>query len=187
MVAVQRLAAFQTEQCSSHAAFLVGRAGQLPCCFSSGQCSFSCLFGATGTLAVPGGWTSPPLCELRTIFPTTYSVTGFSASTVFARLDRIVSRHILSGSRTSNSCSAALTCVFVLREEFAFLFQTFSRSDPPGKAPLTRGRYVFQKKGKKKEKKFVKVRNFPDFGFSLIFHCPWITEHLRFEKTSKIS
>ena len=35
---------------------------------------------------------------------------------------------------------------FVLREEFAFLFQTFSRSDPPGKAPLTRGRYVFKKK-----------------------------------------
>ena len=34
----------------------------------------------------------------------------------------------------------------VLREEFASLFQTFSRSDPPGKAPLTRGRYVFQKK-----------------------------------------
>ena len=32
---------------------------------------------------------------------------------------------------------------FVLREEFASLFQTFSRSDPPGKAPLTRGRYVF--------------------------------------------
>ena len=45
-------------------------------------------------------------------------------------MDRIVSRHILSGSLTSNSCSAALTCVFVLREEFAFLFQTFSRSDP---------------------------------------------------------
>ena len=35
--------------------------------FSSGQCSFSCLFGATGQLAVPGGWTSPPLCELRTV------------------------------------------------------------------------------------------------------------------------
>ena len=63
---VQRPAASQSGQCSSHAAFLVGRAGQLPCCFSSGQCSFSCLFGATGTLAVPGGWTSPPHCELRT-------------------------------------------------------------------------------------------------------------------------
>ena len=59
-----------------------------------------------------------------------YSVTGFTESTVFAHLDRIVSRHILSGSLIGNSCSAALTCVFVLREEFAFLFQTFSRSAP---------------------------------------------------------
>merc|ERR1712159_744153 len=86
-----------------------------------------------------------------------YSVTGFSESPVFAHLDRIVSRHILSGSLTSNSCSAAPTCVFVLREEFAFLFQTFPRSDPPGKAPLTRGRYVFSREkregGKKKKKK----------------------------------
>ena len=41
----------------------------------------------------------------------------------------------------------------MLREEFAFLFQTFSRSDLPGKAPLTRGRYVFQKKKKKEEGK----------------------------------
>ena len=44
---------------------------------------------------------------------------------------------------------------FVLREEFAFLFQTFSRSDPPGKAPLTRGRYVFKKKRKEKGEKMV--------------------------------
>ena len=45
----------------------------------------------------------------------------------------------------------------MLREEIAFLFQTFSRSDPPGKAALTRGRYVFQKKKKKKEKKRKKI------------------------------
>ena len=30
--------------------------------------------------------------------------------------------------------------------------RSFSRSDPPGKAPLTRGRYVL-KKGKKRKKK----------------------------------
>ena len=42
---------------------------------------------------------------------------------------------------------------FVLREEFAFLFQTFSRNDPPGKAPPSRGRSVFLKKGKRKRKK----------------------------------
>ena len=36
-----------------------------------------------------------------------------------------------------------LNVPFVLREEFASLFQTFSRNDPPGKAPPSRGRYVF--------------------------------------------
>ena len=41
---------------------------------------------------------------------------------------------------------------FVLREEFAFLFQTFSRSDPPGKAPLTRGCYVLKKEKEKRKK-----------------------------------
>ena len=40
---------------------------------------------------------------------------------------------------------------FVLREEFAFLFQTFSRNDPPGKAPPSRGRSVLKKKGRTKE------------------------------------
>ena len=29
---------------------------------------------------------------------------------------------------------------FVLREEFAFMFETFSGNDPPGKAPPSRGR-----------------------------------------------
>merc|ERR1712078_377040 len=84
-----------------------------------------------------------------------YSVTGFLESTGFALLDRIVSRHILSGSLTSNSCSAARTCVFVLRDEFAFSFQSFSRSDPPGKAALARGRYVFQKREKKGKDFFI--------------------------------
>ena len=41
-----------------------------------------------------------------------------------------------------------LLVFFVRREEFAFLFQTFSRSGPPGKAPLTRGRDVFKKRKK---------------------------------------
>ena len=37
--------------------------------------------------------------------------------------------------------------------DFLLKIKTFSRSDPPGKAPLTRGRYVFQKGGEKREKK----------------------------------
>ena len=39
---------------------------------------------------------------------------------------------------------------FVLREEFAFLFQTFSRNDLPGEAPLSRGRSVFKKNVREK-------------------------------------
>ena len=34
---------------------------------------------------------------------------------------------------------------FVLREKFVLMFQTFSRNDPPGKAPPSRGRSVFKK------------------------------------------
>ena len=45
--------------------------------------------------------------------------------------------------------AALLLFVFsVLREEFASLFQTFSRNDLPGEAALARGRYVFLKKEK---------------------------------------
>merc|ERR1711965_636815 len=65
-------------------------------------------------------------------------------SFVFRRND------ILSGRLSSNSCSAALICVFCATRRIRFLFQTFSRSDPPGKAPLTRGRYVFKKEKKGK-------------------------------------
>ena len=42
---------------------------------------------------------------------------------------------------------------FWLREEFVSLFQTFSRNDLPGEAALARGRYVFQKKKRKKRGK----------------------------------
>ena len=90
-------------------------------------------------------------CWLKVITYRYIQTPVFSESTVFARLDRIVSLSILSSRLSSNSCSAALICVFVLREEFGFLFQTFSRSDPPGKALLTRRRYVFKKREKEKE------------------------------------
>ena len=81
--------------------------------------------------------------------------------TVFAHLDRLVSRHILSGSLTGNSCSAALTCVFVLREEFAFLFQTFSRSDPLRQ----------KKKKRKKEKEKNTVRRSISLQAFSLFGC----------------
>jgi hypothetical protein len=47
--------------------------------------------------------------------------------------------------------------IFVLREEFAFImYQTFSRNDPPGKAPPSRGRSV-----SKREKRGEKKKGFP--------------------------
>ena len=161
LVEVQRLAAFQSGQCSSHAAFLVGRAGQLPCCFSSGQCSFSCLFGATGTLAVPGGWTSPPLCELRTILQTdifrhrvfrVFGLCTLGPLCFFPHSVRQTFQQFLQ--RCFN------LCFLCYAKNSLLCFRLFSRSDPPGKAPLTRGRYISResfvrcaKKRKKRKRK----------------------------------
>ena len=52
---------------------------------------------------------------------------------------------------------------FWLREEFASLFQTFSRNDLPGEAALARGRFVFQKK-KRKKKIFAQIPQILNFG-----------------------
>ena len=41
---------------------------------------------------------------------------------------------------------------------YIFLFQTFSRNDLPGEAPLSRGRSVFKKKREEKKKKKKKKR-----------------------------
>ena len=49
---------------------------------------------------------------------------------------------------------------FVLREEVAFLFQTFSRNDLPGEAPPSRGRSVFKKRGKNVNVRCANVRRF---------------------------
>ena len=98
LVEVQRPAAFQSGQCSSHAAFLVGKAGQLPRCFSRGQCSFSLLFGATGHWAAPGGWTSLPLCELRTI-------SQLSVSSEYHNLERFAGCSVDARSTTYRTVS----------------------------------------------------------------------------------
>ena len=91
-----------------------------------------------------------PIVSYGQSYKQTYSDTGFSEPTVFAHLNRIVSLHILPADFPVILAAQLLFVFFVLREEFAFLFQTFSRSDPPGKAPLTRGRYVLKKEKKKK-------------------------------------
>ena len=142
------------------------RAVQLPRCFSCGQgraaplllfvraVQFFLPFRGNRPLAVPGGWTSPPHCELRTILLTAlFRYRSFSANDFFTQLSWFF--FLL------NFCSAEIYTTFLHKkgwdlfvhcEEFASLFQTFSRNDLPGEAALARGRYVFQKKKEKKKK-----------------------------------
>ena len=54
------------------------------------------------------------------IFRTFGERKGFSESSVFAHLDRIVSFHFLTGRLSSNSCSAALICVFCATRRIRF-------------------------------------------------------------------
>ena len=84
----------------------------------------------------------------------TYSDTGFSRANGLCTLGPHSFSPHSAGRLSSNSCSAALICVFVLREEFAFLFQTFSRSDPPGK-----------KRRRKKKKREKKKKNMAHYSF----------------------
>jgi len=76
--------------------------------------------------------------------PSAPALEGFQRSPIHEK--------ITSSKLYSNSCSAALfVCIcFMLREKFALLFQTFSRKDPPGKAPR-RGEAWLEKRKKKRE------------------------------------
>ena len=139
---------------------------QLFGCFSAGQGSaacellfvsavpFSLLFsGHTGLLGL-GGYASPPLVSYGQLV---FFVNGF----IWVQTDNEAigrTKHCFFNSRLTSVIvslghagstvilAAQLSFVnFVLREEFAFLFQTFSRNDLPGEAPPTRGRSVFFK------------------------------------------
>ena len=120
------------------------RAVQLPRCFSCGQGSaaFRSFSGQQASRRCQVGGRHLPTVSYGQSYKQTYSDTGFSRANGLCTLGPHSFSPHSAGRFSSNSCSAALICVFVLREEFAFLFQTFSRSDPPGKAPPTRGRYV---------------------------------------------
>ena len=142
---MQRPAAFQSGQCNSHAAFLVGRAGQLPRCFSHGQCrpAFRCFSRHQASRRCQVGGRHLPTVSYG---PFQTKLPFISEYTIFAHLDRLVSLHFVPGRRSSNSCSAAFICVSCATRRIRFLFQTFSRNDPPGQAPPTRGRSVLKKR-----------------------------------------
>ncbi len=95
-------------QGSSLAAFRQGSAAFLD--FSGQQVRCRCQVGGRHLPSVSYGQS----------YKQTYSDTGFSESSVFAHLDRIVSFHILSGRLSSNSCSAALICVFCATRRIRF-------------------------------------------------------------------
>ena len=75
---------------------------------------------------------------------------GFLSEQCFSN-SRTTSEIVTLGQAGSTVILAAqLSFVnFVLREEFVLMFQPFSRNDPPGKAPPSRGRSVSQKNEKK--------------------------------------
>ena len=95
-------------QGSSLAAFRQGRAAFLY--FSGQQARCRCQVGGRHLPSVSYGQ----------YYKQTYSDTGFSESSVYAHLDRIVSFHILSGRLSSNSCSAALICDFCATRRIRF-------------------------------------------------------------------
>ena len=158
---VQHLAGVLSGQCSSLAAFRLGRAVQLASCFSLVQCSFLCFLGAHR----PSGFRWVCVTSSRELRSTFFEfVNGF----IWVQTDNEAigrTKHCFFNSRLTSVIvslghagstvilAAQLSFVnFVLREEFAFLFQTFSRNDLPGEAPLSRGRSVFKKEKEKKGK-----------------------------------
>ena len=72
-------------------------------------------------------------------------------------LDRLVSLNFVPGRLSSNSCSAALICVSCATRRIRFLFQTFSRNDPPGRR-RRRGAVLSKKKQFRKNR--FKAQNF---------------------------
>ena len=118
------------------------RAVQLPRCFSCGQGSaaFRNFSGQQASRRCQVGGRHLPTVSYG---PFQTKLPFISEYTIFAHLDRLVSLHFVPGRRSSNSCSAAFICVSCATRRIRFLFQTFSRNDPPGQAPPTRGRSVF--------------------------------------------
>ena len=99
--------------CSSLAAFRQGSAAFLA--FSGQQARWRCQVGGRHLPTVSYGQS----------YKQTYSDTGFSRANGLCTLGPHSFSPHSAGRFSSNSCSAALICVFVLREEFAFCFRPF--------------------------------------------------------------
>ena len=99
---------------------------------------FSLLFSGHTGLPGLGGYASPPLVSYGQLV-----FSDFSVYSVFGTSRMFIEIVTLGQAGSTVILVAQLSMViFVLREKFAFLFQTFSRNYPPGKAPPSRGRSV---------------------------------------------
>ena len=125
------------------------RAVQLPRCFSCGQGSaaFRSFSGQQASRRCQVGGHHLPTVSYG---PFQTKLPFISEYTIFAHLDRLVSLHFVPGRCSSNSYSAAFIYVSCAMRRIRFLFQTFSRNDPPGQAPPTQGRSVFKKRNFKR-------------------------------------
>ena len=123
----------------------------------TGQCGFLAAFrqGSATFLAFSGqqarcrcqvGGRHLPSVSYGQAYQQTYSDTGFSESSVFAHLDRIVSFHILSGRLSSNSCSADLICVFCATRRIRFLVSDLFQKRPSWKGRAGAGPLCLKKK-----------------------------------------
>ena len=103
------------------------RAVQLPRCFSCGQGSaaFRSFSGQQASRRCQVGGRHLPTVSYGQSYKQTYSDTGFSRANGLCTLGPHSFSPHSAGRLSSNSCSAALICVFVLREEFAFCFRPF--------------------------------------------------------------
>ena len=72
-----------------------------------------------------------------------------SVSSVFAHLDRRVSFHILAGRLSSNSCSAALICVFCATRRIRFFVSDLFQKRPSWRGRAVAGPLCLSKKRKK--------------------------------------
>ena len=100
--------------------FLWAGQGSFLAAFRQGSAIFLAFSGQQARCRCQVGGRHLPSVSYGQAYQQTYSDTGFSESSVFAYLDRRVSFHTLAGSLSSNSCSAALICVFCATRRIRF-------------------------------------------------------------------
>ena len=105
--------------------FLWARQGSSLAAFRQGSAAFLYFSGQQARCRCQVGGRHLPTVSYGQSYKQTYSDTGFSRANGLCTLGPHSFSPHSAGRLSSNSCSAALICVFVLREEFAFCFRPF--------------------------------------------------------------